>query len=326
MAISRRAACAMLLLGPAAIRSTPAFATPNIPSGMIKIIAPFVPGGTADVLARAIAARLGKIYDQSVIVQNIPGSGGNIGAQVAADAKPNGSTLLLGTIGIHAAYSIYKHLPYNPPKDLQPVVVLGGVPCVIAVNLKRPFQTLKQLVDYARKNPKKLTFGSAGYGSSTHMVGELFQQAAGIQLTHIPYKGSAASMSDLLGGQIDMMFELITTAGPIVKAGQIRGLAVTSKDRSPVLPDIPTVSELLVPGFDAAGWFTIATSSKVPEATVEQLNKDINSILRLPELQSTWTNLALNVMGGSPEDGRRFFASETKKWSKVIQTAHLSLG
>jgi tripartite-type tricarboxylate transporter receptor subunit TctC len=194
---------------------------------------------------------------------------------------------------------------------------------VVAVHPSRPINTLADLLAYAKKNPGALNYGSAGTGSSTHMVGELFQQATGIKLTHVPYKGSAAAMNDLMGAQIDMMFELITTAGPIVKSGKIRGLAVTSRTRSPVLPEIPTVSELAVPGFDGTGWFTFATGANVPRATVAQLNRDINEILRAPDLQETWKGLALNVMGGSPEEGAKFVASETVKWRKVIETANI---
>lgn len=322
MQITRRTACAFLLsLG--AFFSTSVLANDDIPPGVIKIVAPFVPGGTADVLARTIAGRLAKTYSQTVVVENKPGMGGNLGAQSVAKATADGTTLLLGTIGIHAAYSVYSKLPYDPAEELQPVIVLGGVPCVIAVHPSRPFRTLAELLDYARKNPGKLFFGSAGTGSSTHMVGELFQQATGVKLTHVPYKGSAAAMNDLMGGQIDMMFELITTAGPIVKSGKIRGLAVTSKDRSVVLPDIATVSELAVPGFDGTGWFTVATATGVPKATVQRLNKDINEILRADDLQETWKGLALAVMGGSPDDAKRFFATETVKWKKVIDVANI---
>jgi tripartite-type tricarboxylate transporter receptor subunit TctC len=325
MPITRRAACASLLFTGAALRTASAFAS-DLPSGTIKIVAPFVAGGTADVLARAIAQRLGAKYNQTFVVENKPGMGGNLGASTVAAAKPDGSTLLLGTIGIHSAYSVYSKLPYSPDKDLQPIIILGGVPCVVAVHPSRPIHSLAELIAYAKKNPGALNFGSAGTGSSTHMVGELFEQATGVKLTHVPYKGSAAAMNDLLGGQIDMMFELITTAGPIVKAGKIRGLAVTSKTRSPVLPDIPTVSELAVPGFDGTGWFSVATGANVPRATVAQLNKDINEILSAPDLQETWKSLALNIMGGTPEEGARFVASETVKWVKVIQTAGIRAG
>ncbi|MDP3759973.1 MAG: tripartite tricarboxylate transporter substrate binding protein [Ramlibacter sp.] len=323
MPITRRSACASLLFTGAALRAPLAAANDAIPAGTLKIIAPFTAGGTADVLARAFAQRLGKKYNQTFVVENKPGMGGNIGAGMVATAKQDGSTLLLGTIGIHSAYSVYTKLPHNPDKDLQPVVILGGVPCVVAVHPSRPFNTLAELITHAKKNPGGLNYGSAGTGSSTHMVGELFQQAADVKLTHIPYKGSAAAMNDLLGGQIDMMFELITTAGPIVKSGKIRGLAVTSKTRSPVLPEIATVSELAVPGFDGTGWFSIATGAGVPRATVAQFNADINEILRAPDMQDTWKSLALTVMGGSPEEGSRFVAAETVKWKKVIETAKI---
>lgn len=322
MPVTRRAVCASLLFTGTALRTAGAFAS-DLPAGTIKFVAPFVAGGTADVLARAIAQRLSTKYNQAFVVENKPGMGGNLGASTVVTAKPDGSTLLLGTIGIHSAYSVYGKLPYSPDKDLQPIVILGGVPCVVAVHPSRPIHSLAELLAFAKKHPGALNYGSAGTGSSTHMVGELFQQATDIKLTHVPYKGSAAAMNDLLGGQIDMMFELITTAGPIVKAGKIRGLAVTSKTRSPVLPEIPTVSELAVPGFDGTGWFTVATGANVPRATVAQLNKDINEILHAPDLQDTWKSLALNIMGGTPEEGARFVASETVKWTKVIQTAHI---
>ena len=325
MPVTRRAACASLLFT-GALRAPFAMAADAIPAGTLAIVAPFTAGGTADVLARVIAQRLGEKYNQPVLVENKPGMGGNLGASGVAMAKADGSTLLLGTIGIHSAYSVYSKLPYDPAKDLQPIVILGGVPCVVVVHPSRPFNTLAELLAYAKQKPGALNFGSAGTGSSTHMVGELFQQATGVKLTHIPYKGSAAAMNDLLGGQIDMMFELITTAGPIVKSGKIRGLAVTSKTRSAVLPEIPTVSELVVPGFDGTGWFTVATGAGVPKATVAQLNHDINEILSAPDLQEKWKSLALNVMGGSPEDANRFVASETVKWKKVIATAHIKAG
>jgi len=322
MSISRRAVCASFLPAAAAFSSPSLFAAPNIPQGTIRFEAPFTAGGTADVLARTIAQRLNTKYGQSVVVENHAGMGGNLGASLVARGPSDGSLLLLGTIGIHSAHAVYPQLPYKPA-DIQPVIILGGVPCVIAVNNERPFRTLQELMDYAKANPGRLNFGSAGTGSSTHMVGELFQQATGLKLTHVPYRGSSAAMNDLMGGQIDMMFELLTTAGPIVQAGRIRPLAVTSKNRSAVVPAVPTVSELAVPGFDGTGWFTVATSAGAPKATVDQFNRDINEILRAPDLQDTWKKLALDIMGGSADEARAFVASETVKWNKVIQEARI---
>jgi tripartite-type tricarboxylate transporter receptor subunit TctC len=300
-----------------------AWAEDPLPPGTMKIIAPFSPGGAADVIARAIGSRLSRLYDRPVVVENRPGVGGNIGAEAVAKAKPDGLTLLLGTVGIHAAYSVYRRMSYSPSTDLQPVIILGEVPCVIAVHPSRPIHSLDEFLKYAKANPEKLTFGSAGNGSSTHMVGELFEQAAGIKLSHVPYRGSSAAMNDLMGGQIDMMFELITTAAPIVQSGRIRPLAVTSKIRSPALPSVPTVSELAIPGFEGTGWFTVATAAGAPKDVVNRLNRDINAILKAPELQETWKGLALSIIGGTPEEAKSFFASETIKWSKVIKAADI---
>jgi tripartite-type tricarboxylate transporter receptor subunit TctC len=305
--------------------SAPARGQESFPTRPITIVVPFSAGGTADVLARAIALRLENKYGKSVIVENRPGAGGNIGAQAVSAAKPDGHTLVLGTVGVHAAYSIYSKLSYDPAKDLRPIIVLGEVPCVIAVHPSRPFKDLAQFLTYAKSNPETLTFGSAGVGSSTHMVGELFQQAAGIQLRHVPYRGSSMAMNDLMGGQIDMMFELITTAAPIVKSGQIRALAVTSKERSSALPDIPTVDELGIAGFEGTGWFTIATASGVPGPIVAELNRDIDEILRAPNLQELWRTLALTVMGGTEEHAALFFESERDKWVKVIKAANIHI-
>jgi tripartite-type tricarboxylate transporter receptor subunit TctC len=301
----------------------PALGQESFPTRPITIVVPFSAGGTADVLARAIAVRLQNKYGKSVIVENRPGAGGNIGAQVVSVANPDGYTLVLGTVGTHATYSTYRHLNYDPAKDLRPVIVLGEVPCVIAVHPSRPFNDLAQFLTYAKSKPDTLTFGSAGVGSSTHMVGELFQQAAGIKLRHVPYRGSSMAMNDLMAGQIDMMFELITTAAPIVKSGAIRALAVTSRQRSPALPDVPTVDELGIAGFEATGWFTIATAAGVPDPIVAKLNRDIDAILRAPDLQDLWQTLALTVMGGTEERAASFFESERDKWGKVIKAANI---
>ncbi|MYN14318.1 tripartite tricarboxylate transporter substrate binding protein [Pusillimonas sp. TS35] len=300
--------------------------TDSFPDKPIRIVAPFSPGGTADVLARAIAKELNDKYGQPVVVENKGGSGGNIGAADVAKAKPDGYTLVLGTIGIHAAYTLYKSLSYDPAKELQPVAILGGVPTVVVVHPSVPVHTLAELIDYAKKNPGKLNVGSAGVGSSTHMVNELFQHAAGVKFTHVPYRGSSMAMNDLLAGQIDLMFELVTTAGQIVQSGRLRPLAVTSAKRSDVLPDVPTVAELAIPAFEGTGWFTIATASSVPRPIVEKLNKDIDLILRSPAMQKTWASLALQVQGGSVDEARDFISRERKKWGEVIRVANIKAG
>jgi tripartite-type tricarboxylate transporter receptor subunit TctC len=297
----------------------------TFPTQPIRFVVPFSAGGTADVLARAIGAQLQTRYGYAVVVENRTGAAGNVGAMAVAKAPADGHTLVLGTVGIHAAYTIYKNLGYDPSKDLRAIVVLGEVPCVLVVHPSLPFRTLDQFLTYAKANPDRLTFGSAGVGSSTHMVGELFQQAAGVKLRHVPYRGSSMAMNDLLGGQIDAMFEQITTAAPIITAGNIRALGVTSLQRSAALPDVPTLSELAIAGFDGTGWFTVATSAAVPQAVVNTLNRDINAILNAPNLQEMWTRLALTVIGGSASDAEKYFEAERQKWRKVIEAANIHI-
>jgi tripartite-type tricarboxylate transporter receptor subunit TctC len=314
-----------LLSGMLTVLNVPVRAQDAFPAQTIRIIVPFTPGGTADVLARAIGARLQTQYRSSVVVENRPGAGGHIGAEAAAKARPDGYTLVLGTIGIHAAYTIYRNLGYDPARDLRPVILLGEVPCALVVHPSRPFDNLDQFLAYARENPAMLNFGSAGNGSATHMIAELFQQAAGVKLRHVPYRGSSTAMNDLIAGQIDLMFELVTTAAPVSNAGAIRALAVTSAQRRPVLPDVPAINERAIPGFEATGWFTVATAAGVPEAVVARLNRDIDDILRAPGLQGMWNTLALTVIGGAAERATTFFESEREKWGKVIKAANIRI-
>jgi tripartite-type tricarboxylate transporter receptor subunit TctC len=313
------------LAGLLTVLNAPVRAQDAFPTQTIRIVVPFSPGGTADVLARAIAAQLQTKYGSSVVVENRAGAGGNIGAEAVAKARPDGHTLVLSTIGIHAAYMIYKNLGYDPARDLRPVIVLGEVPCVLVVHPSLPLNNLGQFLTYARKNPGMLNYGSAGNGSATHMMGELFQQSAGVRLTHVPYRGSSTAMTDLIAGQIDLMFELVTTAAPVANAGALRALAVTSAQRSPVLPDVPTINESAIPGFDGTGWFAVATAAGVPAPVVARLNRDIDDILRAPGLQDMWKTLALNVIGGSPERAAKFFDMEREKWGKVIKAANIRI-
>jgi tripartite-type tricarboxylate transporter receptor subunit TctC len=288
-------------------------------------VVPFSAGGTADVLARLIGTQLQTRYGYVVVVENRAGAAGNIGAMAVAKAPPDGYTLVLGTIGIHAAYTIYRNLGYDPAKDLRPVIVLGEVPCVLVVHPNLPIKDLDQFVAYAKANPDKLTYGSAGVGASTHLIGELFQQAAGVKLRHVPYRGSSMAMNDLVGGQIDAMFEQVTTAAPIAESGKIRALGVTSLQRSAALADVPTISELAMAGFYGTSWFAVATSSGVPDAIVDKLNRDINAILRAPDLAELWKKLAVTVMGGLGADADRYFEAERDKWRKVINAANISV-
>lgn len=318
------AACVRWIVALAVLSGAPqARAESGYPARPITIVVPFAPGGAADVIARRIGPRLSTALGQSVVVENRPGMGGNIGAEAVAKSAPDGYTLVLGTVGIHAAYQVYGKLRYDPAKDLQPVVVLGEVPCAVVVHPSVPVRSLKELLAYAKGHPGKLTFGSAGNGSSTHMVGELFRLATKVDLTHVPYRGSAPAMNDLLGGQIDMMFELVSTAAPQIKSGRILALGVTSAKRTPALPDVAPVAEQGVPGFQGTGWFTVAAPAQVPKDIISRLNREINEILSAPDMQATWRDLGMSVIGGSSAAASKFFESETRKWGEVIRAANI---
>jgi len=296
-------------------------AAQQYPAKPIRLIVPFVAGGSADVLSRVLAQRWTQQYGQQVVVENRPGSGGHVGAEAAARAAPDGYTIVFGTIGIHAAYGIYSKLGYDPARDLQAVAMYADVPCVIIVHPSVPAKNVVEFIALAKKNPGYLNFGSAGSGSSTHMVGEWFKLVTGVNLTHVPYKGSAQAMQDLLGGQIESMFENLPTAIAQIKAGKVRALGMTSKMRSPSMPEVVTVAEAGVPGFEATAWFTIAAPAKVPADIVRKLNADMNAFLKAPEMQPRWVEMGVVPLGGSPADAEKFFVSEREKWNKVIKAA-----
>ena len=307
------AACGLLA-------SVPAHAQ-QYPSKTIRLIVPFVAGGSADVLSRVLAQRLAPQYGQQVVVENRPGSGGHVGAEAAARATPDGYTIVFGTIGIHAAYAIYSKLSYDPSRDLQPVAMYCDVPNILIVHPSVPAKNVKDFIALAKSNPGRLNFGTAGSGSSTHMAGEWFKLVTGVNLTHVPYKGSAQAMQDLLGGQIELMFENLPTAIAQVRAGKVRALGMTSKERSPSMPEVPTVSESGVPGFEATAWFTIAAPAKVPADIIRKLNTDMNAFLKAPEMQQRWIEMGVVPLGGSPADAEKFFVGEREKWNKVIKAA-----
>jgi tripartite-type tricarboxylate transporter receptor subunit TctC len=291
----------------------------------MRMIVPFAAGGTADVLGRIVAQELGALTGNQVVVENRPGSGGNIGAESVAHGPSDGSVLLLGTIGIHAASKIYRTLPYDPAKDLQPVTILAEVPNVLIVHPSVPVKDVKEFLALARDKPGALNFGSAGNGSSTHMIAELFKLKAKADLTHIPYRGSAPALNDLVAGRIQVMFENLPTALPFIQSGDVRALGVTSAARSASLPSLPTIAEAGVPGYEATAWFTIAVASSVPPATVANLNSDIRKILQEPEVIERFKMLGAVIVGNSVADAKDFFASETAKWNDVIETAQIKI-
>ncbi len=314
-ALSALVTVAALVLAPVAGAQAPAY-----PAKPIRLVVPFPPGGATDILARAVAQKLTEAWGQQVLVDNRPGAGGNIGSELVAKAAPDGYTLEMGTVGTHAINaSLYAKMPYDHVKDFVPVILVAGVPNVLVVHPSVPVNTVAELIAYAKANPGKLNFASSGSGTSIHLSGELFKVMAGVQMTHVPYKGSAPAMQDLLGGQVQLMFDNLPPSLPQIKAGKLRALAVTSATRAPALPDTPTVAEAGLPGFEASSWFGILAPAGTPPAIVAKLNAEIARWLATPEAKEKMLALGANAVGGTPEDFARHIAAETAKWAKVVR-------
>lgn len=303
--------------------ATLAAAQEAYPSRPVKLVVPYAAGGPADMLARMVAEKLGTRLGQPVVIDNKPGAGGHLGGELVARAPADGYTLMLGTIAHNGAAKLYKNLRYDPGTELQPVILIAEAPSVLVVGPKLQARTMGELLATARSEPGKLTYGSAGNGSAMHMAAELFKYMTKIEYTHVPYKGGAPAMADLLGGQIDMLFESLGTAHQYIKAGKVRPLAVTGTARSPSLPDVPTVAEAGVAGYSSVPWYTISTAKGVPPAIVNRLNVEINAILKLPEFAQRWDALGVLPLGGSPADAVRRNQAETEKWNAVITAARL---
>lgn len=314
--------CAAALLALALPGAT--LAQPDYPSKMIRIVVPFTAGGSSDVQARMLADRLGKLYRQSVVVENRPGAGGHIGGKAVVDAPADGYTLMLGSIGLHATYGIYKKLAYNPSTDFKVITVLAEMPHVIVANPALPAADVKQLVALARKQPTTINFGSAGLGSSVHMIGELFKLSAEAPITHVPYKGSSAALNDLIGGQIQLMFENPPTTLAHIRAGKLKALAVTGRSRSAALPDVPTVAESGLAGFEATSWTTVAVGANVPDAVADKLNADIRRIVATPEFTKGLQDQGMSPVANTRDAATRFIAAEKQRWDRVIQQGRIS--
>ena len=290
------------------------------PTKPIRLVVPFPPGGATDILARAVAQKLTDEWGQPVVVDNRPGAGGNIGSELVAKAAPDGYTLEMGTVGTHAINaSLYAKMPYDHVKDFAPVILVAGVPNVLEVNPSLPVNTVQELIAYAKANPGKLNFASSGNGTSIHLSGELFKVMTGVQMTHIPYKGSGPALQDLIGGQVQLMFDNLPPSLPQIKAGKLRALAVTSSTRSPALPDTPTIAESGLPGYEASSWFGVLAPAGTPPAIIAKLNAEIAAWLATPEAKEKMVALGANIGGGSPEDFAKHIAAETAKWQKVVK-------
>lgn len=315
-----RLALAIALLGAAAGALAQAASYPSRP---IKIVVPYPAGGPADLLARIVGEKISPRLGQPVVIENKPGAGGHIGGELVARAQPDGYTLVLATIAHNGASKLYKNLNYDPTVDLQPVILVAESPSVLLVHNDVPAKSVAELLALARAKPGELNYGSAGGGSAMHMAAELFKYMTKIDYVHVPYKGGAPAMADLLAGRVTMLFESVGTAHQHLKSGKLRALAVTSTVRNPSLPDVPTVAEAGVPGYASVPWYTISTAKGVPAQIVGKLNAEINVALKSPDLVQRWEKLGVLPLGGTPQDAVARNKVEFERWSAVIEAAGL---
>lgn len=289
------------------------------PKQTIKIVVTFTPGGAPDILARVLAESWQKSLGVPVLVENRPGYGGNIGADLVAKSEPDGYTLLIGTVGIHAINgALYDKLSFHPINDFTPISFLASTPNVLVVNKQLGVNNLHELIELAKAKPNELTFGSSGVGTSLHMSGELFKEMTGVQIRHIPYKGRAQSLPDLISGRIAMLFDNLSSSLPLIKAGEVQALAVTTLKRSPAAPEIPTMAEQGLPGFEATSWFSLMAPANLPPALQKRLNALTRQTLNQSEVKSKLSASGLEPAPGSPQELDKLIQSETNKWARVI--------
>ena len=290
----------------------------DYPNRPLRLVVPFAPGGGADIVARAIAGPLGKRLGQTIIVDNKPGGGATLGANFVAKAPADGYTLLYTTPGPQMTNPyLMARLPYDPVNDLTPVSQLAILPSVLVVHKDVPARSLKELIDYARKNPAKINFASAGIGASSHLAGELFKQSAGVYMVHIPYRGTGPATADLLAGQVQMAIDSIVVYKPHIDAGSVRALGVSSLQRSPQLPDIPVIADVLK-GFEGSPVNYLSVRAGTPQAIIDRLNREVNAVLESPELKDQLTKSGVIPKGSTPAEMAALIRSEAEKWRKVI--------
>ena len=318
-------AIVLAVLGVGAVVAAPVALAQSYPSKPITIIVPFPPGGTTDVLARAVAQKMNEAWGQPVLVENRPGAGATIGAAQVAKAPADGYTLLMGAVHHTIATSIYPKLPYDFQKDFAPITIVATVPNVLTVNPGVPAQNVKELVAYGKSNPGKLTFGSNGQGTAQHLIGEQFAAMTGVELLHVPYKGSGPLTTDLIAGQVLMSFDTMTPVLPHIKAGKLRALAVTTAKRSASLPDLPTLAESGLTGFDQGTWFGLLAPAATPKDIVAKVNAEVVKILRMPDVQKRLFEIGAEPVGNTPAEMAATIKSDTEKYAVVVKKANVKI-
>jgi tripartite-type tricarboxylate transporter receptor subunit TctC len=313
----RIAACIAFLL---AIGCAHAQSWPTKP---VRIVVPFPAGGPTDVMTRALAEKLSQALGQPVVVDNQPGAGGSIGSDLVAKSAPDGYTLLMATSSTHSIGPYLAKVPYDPRKDFTPVVYVGKATNILVVSPVLNINSLRELIDYAKKNPGKVNYATSGVGSISHLTSEMFASMAGVKIVHVPYKGTQLSMPDLMSGQVTMLFDSVLTAKPHIDAKRLVGLTVSSKERSNLVPDMPTMAESGLPGFDSWTWFGIFGPAGTPQAVVDRVNAEVNRIVADAALRERFAQLGFETSGGTPAQFAELVESESAKWSKVIRDANV---
>ena len=318
---SRRMALSLLLAATAFTAAPPVLAQ-TYPAKPIRLVVPFPPGGGTDLIARTVAQKMSDTLNWTIIIDNRPGAGGNLGVDAVAKASPDGYTLVMGqTSNLAINPTLYSKLPYEPLKDFAPVVLVSSAPIVMAVRVQSPYKTFADVIAASKQKPKSVTLGYSGNGTVAHLASEMAQGIAGIDLQHIPYKGAAQAMTDLVGGQIDIYASSVPTLLGQIRNQKLRALVVTSAKRSEQLPDTPTLAEAGLKGFDAVTWFGILAPAGTPEAIIKTLNTEINKVLRLPDVAAKLKAEGGETLGGSPEQFSALLKSELPRWSKIVKAS-----
>jgi tripartite-type tricarboxylate transporter receptor subunit TctC len=309
---------AALLALPMALGIGAAHGAQTWPTRAIRWIVPYVPGGGTDITARLLSPKLSELFGQQIVIDNRPGAAGNLGTEIVANAAPDGYTILFATVANSINDSLYPDLPFSIERDLAPVTLLTSLPNVLEVNNDLPIHSVAELIGYARAHPGGLNFGSGGTGTSVHLSGELFKVMTGVNMVHVPYRGAAAALTDVMAGHVQLMFDNLPGSIEQIRAGRVRALAVTSATRAPAMPDLPTIAEAGVPGYEASSWFGVMAPAKTPPEIIARLNREFLKAMALPEIQQRIAALGSVPITGSPEAMAKHLHDEIAKWRKIV--------
>jgi tripartite-type tricarboxylate transporter receptor subunit TctC len=318
-----------MTLTTAAVALTPPRAllaqTTNYPTRFVRLVVPFPPGGGTDAIARVVAVKLSAIWGHEMVIENKGGGATSIGTDAVAKAEPDGYTVLLQSMPLTVNKYLFATLPFDPVADLAPVTLICDYPNVMAVPMSSPAHTVQEFIDHAKANPGKVTYASSGFGTSVHLSGELFRRMANVDIRHIPYRGAGPAFNDLIPGRVDVMFNNMGAVMPHIRSGTLRALGVTSLKRSTSLPDVPTISEAGVPGFDVTAWYGLFVPARTPPDIIAKLHADTVKALADPVIRDRLDKLGVGVIGSSPEELRQYLASEMSKWSVIIKEAGIKV-